>query len=50
MIVMIPASNSVKNSAPIHGGELFGFGFGGGCLRTRFDLLFGIARDSTGGT
>lgn len=48
MIVMIPASSNVKNSAPTHGGELFGFGLGGGCLRTRLDLLFGMARDSTG--
>ncbi len=47
---MTPAMSNVKNKAPTHGGELFGLGFGGGCLRTRFDLLFGMVRDSTGGT
>jgi len=41
---MAPHPRSVKNNAPTHNGETFGFVFGGGCLRTRFDLLFGIRR------
>lgn len=39
---MIPASNKVTNRAPTHGGDCFGFAFGGGCLRTRFDFDLGM--------
>jgi hypothetical protein len=42
MITTTPAPINVKNKAPTHGGECFGLAFGGGCLRTLLDLLFGM--------
>jgi sortase A len=47
MMMIIPAAIRVNISAPTQGAERFGFTFGGGCLRARFDLLLGMGADST---
>ncbi|MEA2507851.1 MAG: hypothetical protein QOH48_2469 [Actinomycetota bacterium] len=42
MIAAKPAPIKVKNSAPTHGGDCFGLGFGGGCRLWRLERLFGM--------
>src|SRR5687767_5184456 len=42
MMTITPARSIVKNNAPIQAGDCFGLAFGGGCLRTLFDRLFGM--------
>lgn len=42
MITTTPAAISRKNRGPSQRGDVFGFGFGGGCLVTRLDRLFGM--------
>ncbi|MEA2485305.1 MAG: hypothetical protein QOD46_416 [Actinomycetota bacterium] len=42
MIAITPAPIKTKNSAPTQGGDCFGLGLGGGCLRWRFERLLGM--------
>ena len=42
MITMTPAAINRKNRGPSHRGDDLGFGFGGGCLVTLLDRLFGM--------
>jgi hypothetical protein len=43
----MPVPSKTKKRTPIHSGDDFGLAFGGGCLTTRFERLFGIASDSS---